>query len=144
MLQTFVHYVTVKPFKKFHGSNELRKFINTKIITWIIFNVRISRSTVFFFYLYYNVVKKKPLATNDAFWHHQILATCYQLAQSVLKIGSALAERVGQGEVGGSTTLPDSAWWRLQLPVEKPWSMTDGPFVCFLAQTGVENAPFTS
>ena len=25
----------------------------------------------------------------------------YQLAQSVLKIGSALAERVGQGEVGG-------------------------------------------
>ena len=28
------------------------------------------------------------------------------------------AERVGQGEVGGSTTLPNSAWWRLQLPVE--------------------------
>ena len=73
----------------------------------------------------------------------QILAACYQLAQSVLKIGSALAERVGQGEVGGSTALPDSAWWRLQLPVEKPWSMTGGPFVCFLAQMGVENAPFT-
>ena len=58
--------------------------------------------------------------------------------QSVLKIGSALAERVGQGEVGGSIGLPDSAWWRLQLPVEKPWSMRGGPFVCFLAQTGVE------
>ena len=52
--------------------------------------------------------------------------------QSILKIGSALAERVGQGEVGGtggggwdrgevgevggSTALPDSAWWQLQLP----------------------------
>ena len=71
------------------------------------------------------------------------LAACYQLAQSILKTGSALAERVGQGEVGGSTTLADSAWWQLQLPVEKPWSMTLRPFVCFLAQTGVENAPFT-
>ena len=38
--------------------------------------------------------------TDDAFWCRQILAVCYQLAQSVLKIGSALAERVGQGEVG--------------------------------------------
>ena len=78
-----------------------------------------------------------PLPTSDAFWRCQILAACYQLAQSVLKIGSALAGRVGQGEV------PDSAWWQLQLPVEKPWSMTGGPFVCFLALTGVENAPFT-
>ena len=85
-----------------------------------------------------------PLPTDDAFWHHQILAACYQLAQSALKIGqSALAERVGQGAVGGPTTLPDSAWWRLQLAVEKPLSITGGPFVCFLAQTGIENAPFT-
>ena len=59
-----------------------------------------------------------PLTTDDAFWHHQILATCYQLVQSILKIGSALAERMGQGEVSGYTALPDSAWWRLQLPVE--------------------------
>ena len=40
--------------------------------------------------------------------------------------------------MGGSTALPDNAWWWLQLPVEKPWSMTGGPFVCFLAQMGVE------
>ena len=84
-----------------------------------------------------------PLPTDDTFWHRQILVACYQLVQSILKIGSALAERVGREEVDGSTTLPDSAWWQLQLPVEKPWSMTGGPFVCFLAQTGVENIPFT-
>ena len=84
-----------------------------------------------------------PLTTDDAVWRRQILAAPYQLAQSILKIGSALAERVGQGEVGGYTALPDSAWWWLQLPVEKPSSMTGGPFVCFLAQTGIENAPFT-
>ena len=84
-----------------------------------------------------------PLTTDDAFCRCHFLAACYQLAQSVLKIGSALAERVGQGEVGGYTALADSAWWLLQLPVEKPWSMPGGPFVCLLAQTGVENAPFT-
>ena len=57
--------------------------------------------------------KINPLTTNDTFWHRQILAACYQLTQSVLKIGSALAERVGQGEVGGYTALPDNAWWQL-------------------------------
>ena len=75
-----------------------------------------------------------PLTTDDTFWRSHFLATCYQLAQSVLKIGSVLAERVGQGEVGGCTPLADSAWELLQLPVEKPWSTPGGPFVCFLAQ----------
>ena len=54
-----------------------------------------------------------------------------------------VAERVGQGDVGGCTALADSACRQLQLPAEKPWSMPGGPFVCFHAQTGVENAPFT-
>ena len=51
-----------------------------------------------------------PLPTDDTIWHCQILAACYQLVQFVLKISSALAERVGQGEVGGCTALADSAW----------------------------------
>ena len=76
-----------------------------------------------------------PIATDDAFWRHLTLAACYQLAQSILKIGSVLAERVGQGEVGGCTPLGDSAWRLLQLAVENPWLAPGGPFVCFLAQT---------
>ena len=48
------------------------------------------------FLLFYTL---NPLTTDDAFWCRLTLATCYQLAQSVLKIGSARAERVGQGEV---------------------------------------------
>ena len=56
-----------------------------------------------------------------------------------LKIGSVLAERVRQGEVGGCTALGNSAWRVLQLPVEKPWSALGGPFFCFLAQAGVDN-----
>ena len=47
------------------------------------------------------------MSTNDDYSCNRNSAACYQLAQSVLKIGSAVAERVGQGEVGGSTALPD-------------------------------------
>ena len=68
-----------------------------------------------------------PLTTDDADWRPQILAMCYQLAQSVLKIGSALAERLGQGEVGRCTAL---AGQRLQLPVEKSW--VNARFAIFL------------
>ena len=53
-----------------------------------------------------------PLTTNDDYSHRNS-AACYQLAQSVLKIGSGLAERVGQGEVSGCTALGDSAWWQV-------------------------------
>ena len=52
-----------------------------------------------------------PLTTNDDYsCHRNLAASLYQLAQSFLKIGSALAERGGQGEVGGCTALADSAW----------------------------------
>ena len=48
--------------------------------------------------------------------------------QSILKIGSVLAKRVGQGEVGGCHPEGDSAWPLLQLAVDKPWSVPGGPF----------------
>ena len=59
---------------------------------------------------------------NDDYSRHRNSAACYQLAQSVLKIGSAPEERVGQGEVGGCTALAESAWWLLQLAIEWAWS----------------------
>ena len=62
--------------------------------------------------------------------------------QSDLKIGFALAERVGQGEVGGCTALADSAWQLLQLAIERAWSALDGLF-CFLVQASIEKGPFT-
>ena len=84
-----------------------------------------------------------PSTTYDDYSRHRNSAACYQLAQSILKIGSALAERVGRGEVGGCHTEGDSTWRLMQLAVEKPWSMPGGPLFCFLAQTGLENTPFT-
>ena len=83
------------------------------------------------------------LTTNDNYSRHRNSAARYQLAQSVLKIGSALAERVGQGEVGGATAVADRAWRLLQLAIEKARSALDGPLFCFRVQTGVENGPFT-
>ena len=80
---------------------------------------------------------------NDEYSRHRNSAACYQLEQSVLKIVSALAERVGQGEVGGCTTFAISTWRLLQLAIERAWSALCDPFFCFLVQTGVENGPFT-
>ena len=77
-----------------------------------------------------------PLTTDDAFWHCQFLATL-SVGAICLKIGTVLAERMGQGDVGGCTHLAYSTWWLLELPIDKPWSMLGGPFVCFLAQVSV-------
>ena len=37
-----------------------------------------------------------------------------------MKIGSAIAEMVGQSEVGGVYPEGDSAWWLLQLAAKSP------------------------
>ena len=60
---------------------------------------------------------------------------CYQLAQSVLKIGSALLRKygVGQGKVSECTGLADKRMTAVA------WSALDGPFFCLL----VQNDPFT-
>ena len=58
------------------------------------------------------VITPNPLTTDDECTHHATLAAYYQLVQSVLKIGFALAKMVGQGEVGRhSHDMP--CIWRL-------------------------------
>ena len=42
----------------------------------------------------YSIINN-PLTTDDAIWHRLTFAACYQLAQSVLKIGLPLAKKVG-------------------------------------------------
>ena len=49
----------------------------------------------------------------------------------------------GTGEMGEYTALGDSAWQLLQLAIEKAWLALNGPFFCFLVQSGVENSPFS-
>ena len=91
--------------------------------------------------LRYNSVVN-PLTTDDTFlasldFGHMLTAGAIHFEDRF-----CASRKVGQGEVGGSTTLPDSAWWWLQLPVEKSWSMTGGPSVCLLAQNGCKKHSF--
>ena len=78
----------------------------------------LATSQVRFYQYNRSSILSNPLATYDNYSCHQNLAARYQLVQSALKIGSALAERVGQGEVGGCHPL--GAWWLLQLAAKNP------------------------
>ena len=57
--------------------------------------------------------------------------------------GSASAERVGQGEVGGVTRRVTCTWWLLGLAVKVPWLEPCGPILALAAWTGFENATLT-
>ena len=55
------------------------------------------------------------LITDNGIWHCLTLATCYQLAQSVLKIGFALAKKggIGGGGIGGGGQHGVLCTWQL-------------------------------
>ena len=82
-----------------------------------------------------------PLTTDDQCTRHANLAACYKLAQPVLKIGFALAKKVGLGKVGGIQHRVLCTWQLPWLAVEKPWSALAWAFLFFLTQTGVDKAP---
>ena len=57
--------------------------------------------------------------------------------------GSALAERVGQGEVGGVTNRVTCAWWLLGLAVKVPWLGPCRPILALATWTGFESTTLT-
>ena len=82
-----------------------------------------------------------PLTTDDKCTRHATLAARHQLAQSVLKIGFALAKKVGYGEVGGFQHRVPCTWQLLWLAIEKPWSALAWPLLSFLTQMGIDKTP---
>ena len=60
-------------------------------------------------------------------------ASSCDFQQCPWEIGSATAERAGQGEVGGCTRRVQTAWPCLGSVVERSWSALGGPFPSFLA-----------
>ena len=60
-------------------------------------------------------------------------ASSCDFRQCPWEIGSATAERVGQGEVGGCTRRVQTAWPCLSSVVERSWSALGGPFSSILA-----------
>ena len=53
--------------------------------------------------------------------------------------GSASAQRVGKGEVGGVTCRLTYTWWLLSLAVKPPWLAPGGPILALVAWTGLGN-----
>ena len=70
-------------------------------------------------------MKSNPLTTDDEYTCHATWAACYQLVQSVLKIGRQVLCYVAK-ELS-------------QLAVERPWLSLARPFLS-LAHTGMETA----
>ena len=68
-----------------------------------------------------------PIAPNVV-----IILSC-DFWQCPWEIGSATAERAGQGEVGGCTRRVQTAWPCLGSAVERSWSALGGPFPSILA-----------
>ena len=66
-----------------------------------------------------------------------------KIVSAHLRAGSALAERVGQGEVRGVTRRVTCTWWLLWLSVEMPWLALGGPILALFAQIGLENTALT-
>ena len=71
-----------------------------------------------------------PFPPNDAIWRHETFSHVWQCPWEV---GSAIAERAGQGEVGGCTRRVQTVWPCLGSVVERSWSALGGPFLPFLA-----------
>ena len=58
----------------------------------------------------------------DTYWRHTTFSLWCHFQQCPWDLGSAPAERVGQGEVGGFQPWAQVTWLLLGLAVESPWS----------------------
>ena len=120
----------------FHASSLpcLHTFWHAIPTSFYIFNV--------FYFLVSILFCVNPLTTDDECTCHATLAASYQLAQSVLKIGFALASKKGGiggvGWVSARSAVHMAADW---LAVEKPWLALAWPFLFFLTQTGIDKVP---
>ena len=61
------------------------------------------------------------------FWLHHTAHCAEKIVSARLRAGSASAERVGQGEVGGVTGRVLCTWWLLGLALKRPWLVPGGP-----------------
>ena len=78
-----------------------------------------------------------PLNPIVHFWLHHTAHCAEKIVSARLRAGSASAERVGQGEVGGVTSR------LLGLALKSPWLALGGPPPALTAWTGLENTTLT-
>ena len=68
-----------------------------------------------------------PLNPIVHFWLHHTAHCMEKIVSARLRMGSASAERVGQGEVGEVTRRVTGTWWLLGLALKRPWLVPGGP-----------------
>ena len=72
--------------------------------------------------------------TDEAVYRrHEISSVMSDFRQCPWEIGSAPAERAGQGEVGGCTRRVQTAWRCLGLALKSPWLEPSGPLLSSFA-----------
>ena len=84
-----------------------------------------------------------PLNPIVHFWLHHTAHCAEKIVSARLRAGSASAERVGQGEVGGVTGRVLCTWWLLGLALKRPWLVPGGQPHALTAWTGLENTTLT-
>jgi len=81
------------------------------------------------------------LYTIDAYVCHTTFSMRCHFWQRPWDLGSAPAERAGQGEVGGFYHWAQVTWLLLGLVIENPWLELGGPFLSTFAQMGFDFWP---
>ena len=89
------------------------------------------------------VLRINPLNPIVHFWLHHTAHCAEKIVSAHLRAGSASAERVGQGEVGGVTCRVLCTWWLLGLALKRPWLVPGGQPHALTAWTGLENTTLT-
>ena len=75
--------------------------------------------------------------TDEAVYRrHEVSSVMSDFRQCPWEIGSAPAERAGQGEVGGCTRRVPTAWRCLGLALKSPWLEPSEPLLSSFAQMG--------
>ena len=78
-----------------------------------------------------------PLNPIVHFWLHHTAHCAEKIVSARLRAGSAPAEMVGQGEVGGVTGRVLCTWWLLGLALKRPWLVPGGRSHAMTAWTGL-------
>ena len=84
-----------------------------------------------------------PLIPIVHFWLHHTAHCAKKIVSVRLCVGSASAERVGQGEVGGLIHRVTWTWRVLGLVVKQSWLGPGWPPLALSAWTGLQNTTFT-
>ena len=102
--------------------------------------MNIIKSCFFFLCIDFTINPLNPIVH---FWLHHTAHCAEKIVSARLRAGSASAERVGQGEVGGVTGRVLCTWWLLGLALKRPWLVPGGQPHALTAWTGLENTTLT-